>query len=151
FLLSFFADENEKLFAMGSTLPRLKGLQNEYIATSAIKKPVISDIGMTILAKESPRLLKLELGSYERSYDGIKASEQCCQMMELNYVKMLHRFKCDDNVTSNVQSPLLLMLHQSCHLHHSDQDIDQLSVENVPADDDHDVVGTVSSSEGPRR
>ncbi|GKA97284.1 hypothetical protein Tco_0825178 [Tanacetum coccineum] len=57
----------------------------------------------------------------------------------------------DDNVSSNVQSPLLLMLHQSCHLHHSDQDIDQLSVQNVPAGDDHDVVGTVSSSEGPRR
>ncbi|GJX62932.1 retrovirus-related pol polyprotein from transposon TNT 1-94 [Tanacetum coccineum] len=56
----------------------------------------------------------------------------------------------DDNVSSNVRSPLLLMLHQSCHLHHSDLDIDQLSVQNVPADD-HGVIGTVSSSEGPRR
>ncbi|GJX95128.1 hypothetical protein Tco_0349714, partial [Tanacetum coccineum] len=191
---------------------------------------VISDIGMTILAKESQRLLKLDLGGCERSYDGIKAIGQCCQMMELNHVKMLHRFKrlrastttpigyrtnlcpnvpaddmtfvgtvsssegpqrqcfcnaqnsggqtssqglsityrdvgdCDqvceyclqylplpfstnaqedDNVSSNVRSPLLLMLRQSCHLHHSDQDIDQLSVQNVPADD-QDVVGTVS-------
>ncbi|GKC18227.1 hypothetical protein Tco_1015009, partial [Tanacetum coccineum] len=56
----------------------------------------------------------------------------------------------DDNVSSNVRSPLLLMHHQSCHLHHSDLDIDQLSVQNVPADD-HGVIGTVSTSEGPRR
>ncbi|GKD21763.1 F-box protein-like protein, partial [Tanacetum coccineum] len=43
---------------------------------------VISDIGLTVLAQGCLRLLKLELGGCEGSYEGIKAIEQCCQMME---------------------------------------------------------------------
>ncbi|KAK8654586.1 hypothetical protein V6N13_128545 [Hibiscus sabdariffa] len=43
---------------------------------------VISDIGLTQLARGCKRLVKLELCGCEGSYDGIKAIGQCCQMLE---------------------------------------------------------------------
>ncbi|XP_052192785.1 F-box protein At5g51370-like [Diospyros lotus] len=43
---------------------------------------VVSDIGLTILARGCRRLVKLELVGCEGSYDGIKAIGQCCQMLE---------------------------------------------------------------------
>lgn len=43
---------------------------------------VVSDIGLTILAQNCKRLVKLELGGCEGSYDGIKAIGECCQMLE---------------------------------------------------------------------
>ncbi|KAH0855727.1 hypothetical protein HID58_083988 [Brassica napus] len=43
---------------------------------------VVSDIGLTILAQNCKRLVKLELCGCEGSYDGIKAIGECCQMLE---------------------------------------------------------------------
>ncbi|PIN20972.1 Leucine rich repeat protein [Handroanthus impetiginosus] len=43
---------------------------------------VVSDIGMTILARGCRRLMKLELVGCEGSYDGIKAIGMCCEMLE---------------------------------------------------------------------
>lgn len=43
---------------------------------------VVTDIGLTILARGCRRLLKLELVGCEGSFDGIKAIGQCCQMLE---------------------------------------------------------------------
>ncbi|EEF51572.1 F-box protein At5g07670 [Ricinus communis] len=43
---------------------------------------LVSDIGLTILAQGSKRLVKLELSGCEGSFDGIKAIGQCCQMLE---------------------------------------------------------------------
>lgn len=44
---------------------------------------VVSDIGLTILAQNCKRLVKLELsGGCEGSYDGVKAIGECCQMLE---------------------------------------------------------------------
>ncbi|CAA0820383.1 F-box protein [Striga hermonthica] len=42
----------------------------------------ITDIGLTILAQECRRLVKLELVGCEGSYDGIKAIGVCCPMLE---------------------------------------------------------------------
>ncbi|KAH9331728.1 hypothetical protein KI387_003836 [Taxus chinensis] len=43
---------------------------------------VISDIGLTILARGCSRLVKLELTGCQGSYDGIAAIGQCCFMLE---------------------------------------------------------------------
>ncbi|KAJ0265275.1 F-box domain-containing protein [Hirschfeldia incana] len=43
---------------------------------------VVSDIGLTILAQNCKRLVKLELCGCEGSYDGVKAIGECCQMLE---------------------------------------------------------------------
>ncbi|KAJ4876774.1 F-box protein [Raphanus sativus] len=44
---------------------------------------MVSDIGLTILAQNCKRLVKLELsGGCEGSYDGVKAIGECCQMLE---------------------------------------------------------------------
>ncbi|XP_022968375.1 F-box protein At5g07670-like [Cucurbita maxima] len=43
---------------------------------------VVTDIGLTILARGCQRLVKLELSGCEGSFDGIKAIGQCCQMLE---------------------------------------------------------------------
>ncbi|KAJ6347648.1 hypothetical protein OIU76_004178 [Salix suchowensis] len=43
---------------------------------------LVSDIGLTILAQGSKRLVKIELSGCEGSFDGIKAIGQCCQMLE---------------------------------------------------------------------
>ncbi|KAJ9678692.1 hypothetical protein PVL29_020776 [Vitis rotundifolia] len=45
-------------------------------------KSLVSDVGLSILAQGSTRLVKLELSGCEGSYDGIKAIGQCCQMFE---------------------------------------------------------------------
>jgi len=42
----------------------------------------ISDIGLTILARNCNRLVKLELSGCQGSYDGIAAIGQCCVMLE---------------------------------------------------------------------
>ncbi|XVF12412.1 hypothetical protein REPUB_Repub08aG0115900 [Reevesia pubescens] len=39
---------------------------------------LVFDIGLTILAQGCKRLVKLELNGCEKSFDGIKAIEQCC-------------------------------------------------------------------------
>uniref|UniRef100_A0A0A0KXJ6 NADP-dependent oxidoreductase domain-containing protein n=1 Tax=Cucumis sativus TaxID=3659 RepID=A0A0A0KXJ6_CUCSA len=43
---------------------------------------LVTDIGMTIVARGCRRLVKLELSGCEGSFDGIKAIGQCCQMLE---------------------------------------------------------------------
>ncbi|KAF5480248.1 hypothetical protein F2P56_001011 [Juglans regia] len=43
---------------------------------------VLSDIGLTILARGCKRLVTLELHGCEGSFDGIKAIGQCCLMLE---------------------------------------------------------------------
>ncbi|GMJ13658.1 hypothetical protein like AT5G07670 [Hibiscus trionum] len=43
---------------------------------------LVSDIGLTILARGCKRLVKLELSGCEGSFDGIKAIGQCCLMLE---------------------------------------------------------------------
>lgn len=48
----------------------------------ALYSSVVSDIGLTILAQGSKRLVKLELSGCGGSFDGIKAIGQCCQMLE---------------------------------------------------------------------
>ncbi|WOK98990.1 F-box protein [Canna indica] len=44
--------------------------------------PGVTDIGLTILAHGCKRLVKLELGGCEGSYDGISAIGRCCVMLE---------------------------------------------------------------------
>ncbi|KAG0503005.1 hypothetical protein HPP92_003077 [Vanilla planifolia] len=44
--------------------------------------PGVSDIGLTILAHGCKRLVKLELGGCEASFDGISAIGSCCLMLE---------------------------------------------------------------------
>ncbi|URD98389.1 F-box protein [Musa troglodytarum] len=44
--------------------------------------PGVTDIGLTILAHGCKRLVKLELGGCEGSYDGISAIGRCCMMLE---------------------------------------------------------------------
>ncbi|XP_020584047.1 F-box protein At5g51380-like [Phalaenopsis equestris] len=44
--------------------------------------PGVSDIGLTILAHGCKRLVKLELGGCEASFDGISAIGRCCPMLE---------------------------------------------------------------------
>ncbi|KAL0712364.1 hypothetical protein Bca4012_019342 [Brassica carinata] len=49
---------------------------------SSSSSVVVSDIGLTILAQNCKRLVKLELCGCEGSYDGVKAIGECCQMLE---------------------------------------------------------------------
>lgn len=44
--------------------------------------PGVSDIGLTILAHGCKRLVKLELGGCEASFDGLSAIGHCCMMLE---------------------------------------------------------------------
>ncbi|KAJ6703782.1 F-BOX-LIKE PROTEIN [Salix viminalis] len=52
------------------------------IGVDGFYSSLVSDIGLTILAQGSKRLVKIELSGCEGSFDGIKAIGQCCQMLE---------------------------------------------------------------------
>ncbi|KAG2331026.1 hypothetical protein Bca52824_002206 [Brassica carinata] len=64
------------LQVMKLTATRMDGFFN---SSSSV---VVSDIGLTILAQNCKRLVKLELCGCEGSYDGVKAIGECCQMLE---------------------------------------------------------------------
>ncbi|GLJ18705.1 hypothetical protein SUGI_0333640 [Cryptomeria japonica] len=51
-------------------------------ADGVFHRGIISDIGLTILARGCSRLVKLELSGCQGSYDGIAAIGRCCFMLE---------------------------------------------------------------------
>ncbi|XP_073045227.1 F-box protein At5g51380-like isoform X2 [Primulina eburnea] len=91
--LSFLGEECDYLQEMelhysgDLALPGIFKCQNLQIlkligSISGVYDSVVTDIGLTILARGCRRLVKLELVGCEGSYDGIKAIGQCCQMLE---------------------------------------------------------------------
>ncbi|CAN1267087.1 F-box protein At5g07670 [Linum perenne] len=71
-------DNTLRGIAACSNLQILKLVGNVY----GLYGSLVSDVGLTILAQGCKRLVKLELGGCEGSFDGIKAIGQCCQMLE---------------------------------------------------------------------